>query len=179
MMAYLKAETFSWFWFPYIKICYVWNIITGSLAVCRLATNYMTDTVSLSAKTAQPAIKYTPEVISLVWNMKFSVLLDIHKEKSNNVSKFYYSLLIWNSTCFGRYTAHYQEPKTALAASGFSYVEGWWTCSWWTLSGTLCPPTTRLTTFQVWKTRGCQCSFGFWWWAVFRPKHVELHINME
>ena len=32
-------------------------------------------------------------------------------------------------------TAHHQEPKTALAASGFAYVEGCWTCSWWTLSG--------------------------------------------
>ena len=28
---------------------------------------------------------------------------------------------------------------------------------WWTLSGTVCS----------------------WWWAVCRPKHVELHINME
>jgi hypothetical protein len=38
-----------------------------------------------------------------------------------------------------------------------------WT--WWTLSGTVwyCawqrPPTTRPTTFHVWKTRGCQCRF--------------------
>jgi hypothetical protein len=45
-------------------------------------------------------------------------------------------------------TRYHQEPKTALAASGFSYVEGCWTCS-----------TTRPTTFHVWKTRGCQCSF--------------------
>jgi len=28
--------------------------------------------------------------------------------------------------------------RTALAASGFSYVEGCWTCSWRTLSGTVC-----------------------------------------
>ena len=28
----------------------------------------------------------------------------------------------------------HHEPKTALAASGFSYVEVCWTCSWWTLS---------------------------------------------
>jgi hypothetical protein len=26
-------------------------------------------------------------------------------------------------------TAHHQEPKTALAASGFAYVVGCWTCS--------------------------------------------------
>ena len=60
----------------------------------------------------------------------------IHKDKSNQMqqlSKFYYSIFIWSSTCFGRHAAHHQEPKTALAASGFSYVEG---C--WTLSGTLC-----------------------------------------
>ena len=50
--------------------------------------------------------------------------------RCNNVSKFfYYSIFIWSSTCFRRHTAHYQEPKTALAASGFSYVEGCWTCS--------------------------------------------------
>ena len=53
-------------------------------------------------------------------------------------TKFYYFIFIWSSTCFGRHTAHHQEPKTALAASGFPYVEGWWTCSWWALSGTLC-----------------------------------------
>jgi len=75
-----------------------------------------------------------------------------------------YSIFIWSSTCFGLLTAHCQEPKTALAASGFSYVEGCWTCSWWTLSGAVCcawqcPPTTRPTTFHVWKTGGCQCSF--------------------
>ena len=34
--------------------------------------------------------------------------------------------------------AHHQEPKTALTASGFSYVDGCWTCSWWTFLGTVC-----------------------------------------
>jgi len=29
------------------------------------------------------------------------------------------------------------EPKTALAASGFAYVEGCWMSSWQTLSGTV------------------------------------------
>ena len=36
-----------------------------------------------------------------------------HPTRCNNVSKFY-SLFIWSSTCFGRHTAHHQEPKTAL-----------------------------------------------------------------
>ena len=37
-------------------------------------------------------------------------------------------------------------PKTALAASGFSYVEGSWKCCWWTLSGTYCATATTTTT---------------------------------
>ena len=61
-----------------------------------------------------------------------------HPTRCNNVSNFFYSIFIWSSACFWRHTAHHQEPKTALAASGFSYVEGCWTCSWWTLSGTCC-----------------------------------------
>jgi len=48
----------------------------------------------------------------------------------NNVSKFHYSIFICSSTCFGRHTAHHQEPKTVLTASGFAYMEGCWTCSW-------------------------------------------------
>jgi len=38
--------------------------------------------------------------------------------RCHSVSKFYF-IFIWSSTCFGRETAHHQEPKTALAASGF------------------------------------------------------------
>jgi len=81
--------------------------------------------------------------------------------RCKNISKFYYSIFIWSSECFGRHATHHQEPKIALAASGFSYVEGCCTCSWWTSSGSAwrCPPTARTTTFHVRKTRGCQCSF--------------------
>jgi len=67
----------------------------------------------------------------------------IHKEiptRCNSVWKFYF-LFIWSSTCFERHTAHHQESKTALAASGFAYVEGCWTCSCWTLSGRVCSRT--------------------------------------
>ena len=39
-----------------------------------------------------------------------------------------------SATCLGGKTAHHQEPKTALASSGFAYVKGCWTCSCWTLS---------------------------------------------
>jgi len=47
----------------------------------------------------------------------------IHTEKSNKKQqyiKIYYSIFIWSPTYFGRHTAHHQEPKTALAASGFA-----------------------------------------------------------
>jgi len=68
--------------------------------------------------------------------------------RCNNVSKFCYSIFIWSSTCFGQHTAHHQEPKTALAASGLSqYVPD-------NVHQLHCP-----TTFHVWKTRGYQCSF--------------------
>ena len=89
----------------------------------------------------------------------------IHKEKPtryNNVTKFYYFIFIWSSTCFGRNTAHHQQPKTALTASGFSYMKGCWTCNWWTLSG-LCLTTSTIYTsnnLSRIKTRGCQCSFS-------------------
>ena len=72
--------------------------------------------------------------------------------RCNNVSKLYYSMFIWSSTCFGRHTAQHQEAKTALAASGFPYVEGCWTCSRWTLSGKLPDNVHQLhvpTTFHV------------------------------
>jgi len=41
--------------------------------------------------------------------------------RCNSISKFYYFIFIWSSTCFGRHAAHHQEPKTALAPSGFPY----------------------------------------------------------
>jgi hypothetical protein len=48
--------------------------------------------------------------------------------RCNGVSKFIIPYLYESQTCFGRHAAHHQEPKTALAASGFSYVEGCWPC---------------------------------------------------
>jgi len=96
----------------------------------------------------------------------------IHTEKSNKMQqciKIYYSIFIWSSTCFGRHTAHHQEPKPALAASGIAYVEGCWTCGCWTL--------VRLCLTH--KSEAASAVLGSLWWAVCRPKHSELHINME
>ena len=50
-----------------------------------------------------------------------------HLLSAATVCKNFYFLFMWSSTCFGRHTAHHQGPKTALAASGFAYVEGCWT----------------------------------------------------
>jgi hypothetical protein len=74
--------------------------------------------------------------------------------RCHSVTKFYF-IFIWSSSCFGRHTAHHQEPKTVLAASGFTCVEDWWTCSCWMLSGTTWqrPAATCPTTFHACKTK--------------------------
>jgi len=106
--------------------------------------------------------------------------------RCSTVSKFYYSIFVWSSACFGLHTAHHQEPKTALAASGFFYntVEGCWTCGWWTFSGTLYLTTsTNYTSNNLpryyEKPEAASAVLDSWWWAVCRPKHVELYINMD
>jgi len=87
---------------------------------------------------------------------------------------------IWSLTCFARHTAHHQEPKTALAASGFPYVEGCLTCSWRTLWGTVCLTTSTNNTYKqpstYEKPEAASAVLGSLWWAVCSPKHVELHI---
>jgi len=92
--------------------------------------------------------------------------------RCNNVSEFYYSIFIWSSTCFGRHTAQQQEPKTALAASSFAYVEGCWTCSWWIFSGTVSPVPDNAHQLHVQQTstykkpEPASAVLGSWWWAV-------------
>jgi hypothetical protein len=80
------------------------------------------------------------EAIDLMFVDRCIIIQFIKKNptRCNKISKFYYFLFTWSSTCFGRHTAHHLELKTALAVSGFSYLEGCWTRSCWTLSGTLC-----------------------------------------
>jgi len=103
-----------------------------------------------------------------------------HKEKSSKMQqliKIYYSIFIWSSTCFGRHTAHHQEPKTALVASGYAYVKGCWTCGCWTLSASSNYTSNNLPRMQNQRLLGAV--LGSWWWAVCRPKHVEPLISME
>jgi hypothetical protein len=46
------------------------------------------------------------------------------KQDTAMYQNFIILYFLWSSTCFGRHTAHHQEPITTLAASGFSYVKG-------------------------------------------------------
>ena len=68
----------------------------------------------------------------LISNAGQEMNMVVHTEIANKMQQFikiYYSMLIWRSTSFGRHTAHHQEFKTALAASGFAYVKGCWRLS--------------------------------------------------
>ena len=68
---------------------------------------------------------------------------------------------MWSSTYFGRHTAHHQEPKTALAAAVSvqqAHVQ---------------------QPFTYEKPEAASAVLGSLWWAVYCPKHAELHINMD
>ena len=110
-----------------------------------------------------------------------------YSERPNKVQQCIKMFIIpyfkWSSTCFGLHTAHHQEPKIAHAASGFAYVEGCRTCSCWTLSGSVRYLTTsdsctsdNLPQYYTKPEAAC-AGLGFWWWAVCRPKHVDLHLK--
>jgi hypothetical protein len=97
---------------------------------------------------------------------------------------FYYCIFIWSSTCFGQHAAHHQEPKTALTDSGFSYMKGCFDL--WlvdvvrhSMCLTMSTDHTSKQPFTYEKPKSVSAVLGSWWWAVCRPKHVELHINME
>jgi len=45
----------------------------------------------------------------------------------------------------------------------------------WTLSSNL----DVQQPFTYVKPEAASAVLSSWWWAVFRPKHVELYINME
>jgi hypothetical protein len=74
------------------------------------------------------------------------IITTVHKEKSNKMQQCIKMLLFHIFIKLNVFRATHRPSlgaRTVLAASGFSYVEGGWTCSWWTLSGTLC-----LTTYK-------------------------------
>jgi hypothetical protein len=104
-------------------------------------------------------------------------------KRCKNVSTIYYSIFIWSSTCFGRHTAHHQEPKTSLAATGFFTRERLLDMQMVDVARHSVPDNVNQlhvqqpSTYE--KPEGASAILGSWWWAVCRPKHVELHINME
>ena len=61
--------------------------------------------------------------------------------RCNSVSKvcyiyiYIYIYIYMKLNIFRATRRPHEEPKTAIAASGFACVEGCWTCSCWTLSG--------------------------------------------
>ena len=79
-------------------------------------------------------------------NYSLKTFNEFLQRKSQQDATLYQNFIIlyfkWSSTCFGRHTAHHQEPKTAQAASGFAKPEAacavfgswWWAVSpetWW------------------------------------------------
>jgi hypothetical protein len=84
-------------------------------------------------------------------------------------------------TCFGRHTAHHQEPKTEQAASGFAWYCGRLSdCSCWTLSGSVPDNVKQRHVRQpitYAKPEAAWAVLGSWWCAMCRPKHVELRLK--
>jgi hypothetical protein len=86
--------------------------------------------------------------------------------------KIYYSIFTWSSTCFGRHAAHYQEPKTALAASDLhNTVEDCWSVvvghcqAEYTLPDSVQQPSTVL-----WKPEAASTVFGLLVMGGVSPK---------
>jgi hypothetical protein len=109
----------------------------------------------------------------------------LHKEKSNTMQKCVKILLF-----------HIYMKLTAFWAT-HRPSSGAWNCAgslWFFICGRLvdvvrcawCPPTTRPSTFHVWKTRGCQCNFRLLmmgdvspetWWASYKYGIIKFwHI---
>jgi len=118
----LLGETFSWY--CQLKALYRGSIITFVVYHMKVLILYFISLFFFALKFRNMIYVMFVDPCIIVQFIKKN------PTRCNNVSKFYYSTFIWSSTCFGRHTAHHQEPKTALAASGISYVEGCWTCSW-------------------------------------------------
>jgi len=86
-------------------------------------------------------VSFTMSVCPRVTTQELTVLIFLKQQtldsqrkstKMQQCIKIFYFIFIWSSACFGRHTALHHEPTTALAASGFVYMEGCWTCSCWT-----------------------------------------------
>ena len=129
---------------PQYHISYTWGSLHSPI-ICKCllkvlcpVSRQLTTLVCFLLSNGRYREKHSRHLIFLtLWGVFEIVKRNSHR-KSNKMKQrikvlFHIYIFIWNSTCFGRHTAHHQEPKIALAASGFAYVEGCWTCSCWTL----------------------------------------------
>ena len=62
--------------------------------------------------------KWRMDRTKMEWFLQWKIQQDATVYQNFNIPYFK-----WSSTCFGRHTAHHQDPKTAQAASDFAYVQ--------------------------------------------------------
>jgi hypothetical protein len=89
------------------------NIISNKQKRCRKVENFL-DSFTSSSDSFRMLIVFRPHCSNVKWmNPMFvdpCIIVQFIKEnptRCNNVSKFYYSIFIWSSTCFRRHTAHH------------------------------------------------------------------------
>ena len=97
-------------------------------------------------------------------NECLSIIYNKIANKMRQCIRIYYLMFIWSSTCFRRHTAHHQEHNC--------------TSSVWFCIRTLSSNHSVQQPFRMQNQR-LLVQLCSWWWAVCRPKHVELHINIK
>jgi len=68
------------------------------------------------------AINLQCDFFVMLWILDPCIIVQFVKKnptRCNSVSELYYSIFIRSSTCFGRHTAHHQEPKTCTGSLWF------------------------------------------------------------
>jgi hypothetical protein len=84
-------------------------------------------------------------------------------------------MFIWSSTCFGRHTAHDQEPKLHWQPLVFhTYKVVVRVVGGRCLDNIHQRHVQQPSTYE--KPEAASAVLDSWWWAVCLPKHVELHI---
>jgi len=133
-MAVVLRSHFKIFTRVRLVVIVTWSSYIPRLLVCRkmLFKMKFNEHVWINICSTE-VINFTDEVVWFSWILASDYNSYKKSNKMQQCIKIYF-IFIWSSTCFGWHTAHHQEPKTALRASGFACVEGCWTCSCWMLS---------------------------------------------
>ena len=79
--------------------------------------------------------------------------------RCNDVSKFYYSIIIWVQHVSGDTPPIIRSLKLHWQPLVFLHVEGCWTCSWWTLSGTYCAWKSPAISHPLWSHTENKCLY--------------------